>query len=387
MGSYSLDQDQAAVVERVRRVADEEIAPAAAEVDSTGRFPREGLEALGRAGFLGLSVPKESGGMGQGLRVACAVLDELAQRDASLAMVYKMHLCGCAAYVAFPATGERFLSRVAAGRHLATLAWSEPGSRSHFWAPVSQAVEEGDGRVVLNAHKSWVTSAGEADGYVVSTRTAGGKDATDTMLYLVLKEDEGVRVSGAWNGLGMRGNASSPMEFEGCTIPSDRALCARSQGFQTMLGVVLPWFNLGNEAISVGISEAAVAATTAHLTTKRFSDMGNAALSDFPTLRARLAEMRMETDSARAHLAAVIEAVERPGPQTTLLVLESKAVGAEAALRVTDLGMRACGGAAFSRHLSIDRNFRDARAAYVMGPTSDVLKEFIGRALCGMALF
>jgi len=386
MSLYRLNSEQKAVVERVRRIADEEIAPHAASADAEARYPREGMEALGRTGFLGLNIPKEGGGMGQGLRVAAAVLDELAQRDASLAMVYKMHLCGCAAYVAFPETGRRYFAQIAAGEHLTTLAWSERGSRSHFWAPASQAVER-DGRVVLNAQKSWVTSAGEADGYVVSTRMAGGTRPTDTMLYLVLRGDGGVRVAGAWNGLGMRGNASSPMVLEDCAIPAERALCKRSEGFPTMLGVVLPWFNLGNEAISVGICEAAVAATVAHLTSQRFSDTGDTRLADLPTLRARLAQMRIETDRARAHLAAVIDSVEAPGPQTTLLVLESKAVGADAALLVTDLGMKACGGAAFSGHLGLERNFRDARAAYVMGPTSDVLQEFIGRALCGMDLF
>jgi alkylation response protein AidB-like acyl-CoA dehydrogenase len=69
------------------------------------------------------------------------------------------------------------------------------------------------------------------------------------------------------------------------------------------------------------------------------------------------------------------------------MVLESKAAAAESAIKVTDLGMQACGGAAFSRHLSLERNFRDARAGSVMAPTSDVLQEFIGRALCGMELF
>jgi len=383
---YRLNQEQSAIVERVRKVADEQIAPYASDVDAKGRYPREGMEALGRAGFLGLNIPKEKGGMGQGLRVAAAVLDELAQRDASLAMVYKMHLCGCACYVSFPQTGEKYFADIVAGKHLTTLAWSEQGSRSHFWAPASQATEQG-GTVVLNAQKSWVTSAGEADGYVVSTRTAGTTGATDTMLYLVLKGDKGMRVAGAWNGLGMRGNASNPMILENCSIPADRALCKKSEGFPAMLGVVLPWFNLGNEAISVGICEAAVAATTAHMTSRRFSDMNNARLADLPTLRARLAQMRIETDRARSHLNSVLDAVENPGPATTLMVLESKAVGADASLLVTDLGMKACGGAAFSRHLSLERNFRDARAGYVMAPTSDVLQEFIGRALCGMELF
>src|SRR6185295_4846612 len=98
--------------------------------------------------------------------------------------IYLMHLCGCACYVAHPNGHEDVLRAVAQGKHLSTLAWSEKGSRSHFWAPISQATQR-DGRVVLNAQKSFVTSAGVADGYVVSTRTPGATEATDTMLYLV----------------------------------------------------------------------------------------------------------------------------------------------------------------------------------------------------------
>jgi alkylation response protein AidB-like acyl-CoA dehydrogenase len=153
-----------------------------------------------------------------------------------------------------------------------------------------------------------------------------------------------------------------------------------------MLGVVLPVFQLGNAAIGVGIAEAAVQATQGHLTATRFDHLGSK-LADLPNLRARLAQMRIETDRARAHLVSVIDSVENPGPLTTLLVLEIKASASETAVNVTDIGMRACGGAAFSRQLGLERFFRDSRAAIVMAPTTDVALDFIGRALCGMELF
>jgi alkylation response protein AidB-like acyl-CoA dehydrogenase len=382
---YRLNEQQKALVEQVRQVADESIAPYAAEADAQSRFPSEGMAALAQAGFWGLNIPTEYGGLGQGLRTACAVLDEIAQRCASTAMVYKMHLSGCASYAAYPEPFKDLLPQIAAGKHLTTLAWSERGSRSHFWAPVSQAVQQ-DGHVVLSATKSWVTSAGYADSYVVSTRTPGGTTPTDTMLYIVYKDDPGFVISGSWNGLGMRGNASSPMVLENARIPLNQAVCAPSDGFRTMLEVVLPWFATGNAAISIGIAEAAIQATTSHLTGSRLEHLGSR-LADLPNLRARLAQMRIETDRARAHLNSVLDAVESAAPTATLMVLESKAAAAESAIKVTDLGMQACGGAAFSRHLSLERNFRDARAGSVMAPTSDVLQEFIGRALCGMELF
>ena len=382
---YRLTDEQTALIERLRPIADESIAPHAADVDANGRFPREALDALAKGGFLGLTVPKEDGGLGQNMRMVAAVLDEIGQRDASAAMVYLMHLSGTAVYTAYPDSPSDVRRAIASGDHLTTLAFSERGSRSHFWAPVSQAVAT-NGHVTLSAQKSWVTAAGYADSYVVSTRTAGATAPTDSMLYLIYKDEPGFSVSGPWNSMGMRGNSSAPMQLQDVAVAADRALSAPSGGFTTMLGVVLPLFSIGNAAISIGIAEAAIKATTQHLTGSRMEHLGSR-LADLPNLRARLAQMRIETDKARAHLVAVIDAMERADPATQLYVLEIKASASDAAMKVTDLGMQACGGAAFSRHLSIERNFRDARAASVMAPTSDILHDFIGRALCGMELF
>jgi alkylation response protein AidB-like acyl-CoA dehydrogenase len=175
------------------------------------------------------------------------------------------------------------------------------------------------------------------------------------------------------------------MKLENCSVPADRALTDPGQGFGQMLQT-LPWFNLGNAAVSVGIAEAATGAAIGHITGARLEHL-DSRLADLPNLRARVARMRIETDRARAHLVSALDAVENPSDATMLLVLESKTAASETAMHVTDLGMQACGGAAFSKHLSIERNFRDARAASVMAPTADVLHEFIGRALCGMDLF
>jgi alkylation response protein AidB-like acyl-CoA dehydrogenase len=385
---YRLDLSQAALIERLNALADEHIAPFAGDVDREGRFPREAIEALAEEGFLGLTVPAEYGGIGQGMRAACAALEAVAQRDASAAMVYLMHLCGTAAcrLAVRPEVTAPLLRQIAAGEHLTTLAWSEKGSRSHFWAPVSQAREAGEGRVFLDALKSWVTSAGQADSYVVSTRAAQGTEPTESTLYLLFKGDAGLSVDGAWDSLGMRGNASAPMALKDVEVrESERALSEPGQGFAQMMQV-LPWFSLGNAAVSVGIAEAATQATIKHVTASRLEHLGST-LADLPNQRARVAKMRIATDRARAHLAAALDAVEGGSDATMLFVLEAKASAAETAMQVTDIAMNACGGAAFSRHLPVERLFRDSRAAAVMAPTTDVLHDFIGRAVCGMPLF
>jgi alkylation response protein AidB-like acyl-CoA dehydrogenase len=385
---YRLTSEQSAIVTRSRDLANSQIAPYAGHVDETGAFPQESLQALGDAGLLGLTIPSAFGGMGQKPRVACAVLEEIGRHCASTAMIYMMHLCGVACYLAAPRKPEGQLRDASEGRHLSTLAFSEKGSRSHFWAPISKASRVSEnGLVTVSAEKSWVTSAGFADGYAVSTCWDRATGPTQSMIYLVLRSDPGLSVSGSWKGLGMRGNQSAPMRLEGVVIDAgQRALCEDGKGFETMLGIVLPLFHLLQAAIALGICEAAIAATQSHLTTARFEHL-QSRLCDLPNLRAQLARMRIFTDRARAHLVTTLDAAEAGRPDAQVLGLEIKASATETAVEVTDLAMRTCGGAAFSKHLGIERQFRDARAAVVMAPTTDHAYEFLGRALCGMDLF
>jgi alkylation response protein AidB-like acyl-CoA dehydrogenase len=382
---YRLNDAQEQIVARVAALADAHAAPHAAAVDRDGRFPSESMKALAEGGFLGLTISSAFGGMEQGMRTAAAVVETLGERCASTAMVYLMHLCGVACYAAAPDKTARYLREAAAGRHLSTLAFSEQGSRGHFWAPVSRLAGR-NGNLNITAQKSFVTSAGHADGYVVSTLDADATAPIESTLYVVLATDPGIAVSGPWDGLGLRGNSSAPVSLTGVPVTDARALTAPAKGLDMMLGVVLPLFQVGSAAIAVGIAEATVKITTGHLTGARHQHLGTS-LADVPVLRARLAQMRIETDRARAHLASVLDALEAPGPATQLLVLEAKAVATEAAVVVTDLALRACGGAAFRASLGLERLFRDARAPIVMSPSTDQAHEFIGRALCGMEVF
>src|SRR5262249_9074959 len=146
---------------------------------------------------------------------------------------------------------RQVLADIAAGRHLTTLAFSEPGSRSHFWAPVSRAVNV-DGTVELTARKSWVTSAGCADSYVVSTLSPEPAAPVDSTLYLVPARTPGLAVVGEWDGLGLRANASAPMSLDRCRVPLSFRLTPEGAGFRAMLDTVLPWFNVGSAAVALG---------------------------------------------------------------------------------------------------------------------------------------
>lgn len=357
------------------------VAPAAAEVDSKGTFPRAALEAFGRAGLLGLVSSREVGGLGESHRAATLVVERVASACASTAMVLCMHYSGAAVVEAH---GPReFREAIARGEHVTTLAFSEKGSRSHFWAPVGTATADVGG-VRLDAEKSWATSAGEANSYVWSSRPLEAEG--QSTIWLVPADADGLSVPAPFDGMGLRGNSSSPLTARSVRIPREKMLGPDGGGFDVMMGVVLPYFQLMNAGFSVGTMEAATTKAAAHVAGTKFEYMG-AALADLPTVRAYLARMRVKTDMCRALLADALTALETGREDAMLRVLEVKAAAGESATEVTELAMRVCGGAAFRKEVGVERHFRDARAATVMAPTTDVLYDFIGKAVCGLPLF
>jgi alkylation response protein AidB-like acyl-CoA dehydrogenase len=368
-------------VDALDHVVESVIAPAAREIDETAAFPRQSIEALADAGLLGLVSAREVGGMGEGIGAGTAAVQRIAGGCASSAMVVCMHY---AATAVLESHGPRDVREsIAQGSHLTTLAFSEAGSRSHFWAPIGTATAI-DGRVQLNARKSWITSAGQADSYVWSSRPLDA-DAGST-LWLVPAGADGLTITMPFDGLGMRGNWSAPIAGVDVAVSPDAMVGPDGGGFDVMMGIVLPWFQVMNAAVSVGIMEAALAKAIDHVAGTKLEHIGQS-LAELPTIRAYLARARIIADSARALMNDTVDAVESGREDATLRVLEVKAAAAEAAMQVTDIAMRVCGGAAFRKEVGIERHFRDARAMSVMGPTTDVLYDFIGKAICGLPLF
>lgn len=369
--------DHLSAVEQVAAVAREH----AVRIDAEGSFPTEVVAAARRHGLLGLLSAADVGGHGLGLRQAAEVVERLARECGSSAMVMTMHHCGTAVLEAYGPRAVR--QSIARGEHLSTLAFSESGSRSHFWAPLGTARGEGDG-VKLDAQKSWVTSAHAADGYVWSSKPVSG-DGPST-LWLVPRSTAGLVIAGRFDGLGLRGNDSAPVAAAGARIPASNRLGEDGAGFGIMMQTVLPTFCVLISAGSVGMTEAAVQKTAEHASGTKYAHLGSA-LADMPTIRAYVARMRIQADMARCLWLDTIAAIESGRPDTMLRVLEVKAATADAASEVLDTAMRVCGGLAFRKDVGVERRFRDTRAALVMAPTSDQLYDFIGKAACGLPLF
>jgi alkylation response protein AidB-like acyl-CoA dehydrogenase len=366
---------------KLELVCTDSVAPHALAVDRDGAFPTESIRALADAGLLGALSSAESGGLDLGLPGAARIVRRVAEDCGSTAMVLTMHYCGVAVLETHGPKEVR--AAAASGVHLSTLAFSESGSRSHFWAPVSTASLL-DGKVQLNASKSWATSAAHATAYVWSSRPMAADGAST--IWLVPASSPGLTLGGPFEGLGLRGNDSSPVAAVDVQVPQSAMLGGDGQGFEIMMSIVLPVFAVLSAACSNGLMAGAIRRTVEHVTKTRHSDTG-ASLADLPTIRNYIARMRVKADLSDALLGDTIAAIAGQRADTMLRVLECKAAAGESANEVLDLAMRVCGGAAFRKEVGVERIFRDARAAGVMAPTTDVLYDFLGKAVCGMPLF
>ena len=386
--SYGLSAPAQEHLSVASRIAEQVASANAAEVDELARFPVESMKSLADSGLMGLCLSKEFGGQGEGMRTFAAVTEELAMACGSTAMVFVMHTAAAQAIASSSIFAERasVLKDISSGKHLTTLAFSEVGSRSQFWAPTSK-LEETNGHFTTSASKSWVTSAGHADSYVSTAQKPKCRIALGIRPSTLFEpKPPASSVTGAFNGLGLRGNDSAPVSLDGIEVKPDALISNPGDGPTVILQVVLPWFAIGTAAMANGLCRAAVQRTIEHLTGTGFEHDGSK-LRDLPNLRARLAEMSTRTEQSRALLGHTLGQIDDPSEVTPLFVLQSRLAALEAALDVTDLAMKACGGAAFSRHLAIERLFRDARAGWVMAPTADHLRDFIGKALTGLPLF
>jgi alkylation response protein AidB-like acyl-CoA dehydrogenase len=365
------------LVESVRELAGEQIAPRAAGVDRDRAFPDASVAALGERGALGLLVPEAHGGAGGGLTELVAASTAVGRACASSGMVFLMHSVTAATIVA--GGGERagvYLEEMAAGRSLGTLAFSERGTGAHFYAP-ELAAEIEDGGVRIRGRKSFVTSGGHADLYLVLVRSTAGEGLD---CYAV-EGGHGVRFEGEWDGLGMAGNSSVAAEFD-CLVDPAARIGAAGGGQGLVFTAVAPFFLAGLAAVNVGIAQAALAAAVEHAAKPRYGD--GASLAEIQSIQHALADMDMTTRAARL----VVEEAARLGDAADagalVALMEAKVIATEAAASVTQTALEVCGGQGYTRALPVERHLRDARAGAVMAPTNGVLRNWTGKALAGL---
>jgi len=368
-----------AVLSAIGEAADGPIAAEAARVDRERVFPASGMEALGAGGALGLVVGVEAGGAGGGLDALAAACERVGEACASTGMVFLMHSVTAATIAAGGgAKAGAVLRAMAEGRTLGSLAFSERGTGAHFYSPELRATRA-NGSLTLSGRKSFVTSGGHADVYLLLLQ--GVEEGTaDT--YLVDREQAGVRFDGEWRGLGMAGNSSVAMELTDVELGEEARIGAPGSGLELVFNAVAPFFLVGLAAVNVGIAAAAAKAATRHAADRRYPD--GTSLAEVQHVQHLLADMDTAVRAARLVVREAARLGDAGDESALVAIMEAKVVATDAAAAVTQFALQATGGQGYTPALPVERHLRDARAGSVMAPTNAVLRSWIGKALAGL---
>ncbi len=372
------------ILESAEKVIREIIAPLAIEIDLQRRFPKEAFKELGEAGLLGLLVSKEHGGLGGTLEDLAAVTELIAEACGSTAMCFLMHCCGTAV-IAAKATAdqqERYLRPIAEGHKIGTLAFSETGTGAHFYMPEIKAVKDSSG-FDLNGRKSFVTNGDQADFFVVLTNASTPDSGMDMLI--VDRNTKGLTFEGTWEGIGLSGNNSIAAVLDHVQVTADQLVGAEGDGLGLIFQVVAPTFILGVAGVNNGLSKGAYTAALEHAKTRKYPD--GRTLAEIQAIQFYLSEMYglVEASSLFTRSAAAGAVQGKEG--AILNVMQSKILASDSVIQVTNLAMQVCGGQGYLRSMPVERFLRDARAGSVMGPTTEVLKEWVGKSVAGLPLF
>lgn len=369
------------------RLAREVLLPDADRIDREAVWPERGLRELAAAGLTGLQVARPLGGLGEGLLALVMIAEELGRACSSTAMCFAMH-CVATRVLAAKATTDqedRYLRPIAQGRHLTTLALSEPGTGAHFFLPRTRFRRQDDGFVV-EGHKSFVTSGGNADSYVISTVPPGAELDAGTFTCVVVDADAPqMEWLAPWEGVGMRGNSSRDLKLNGTRIPERNLLGFEGDQIWYIFEVVAPYFLGAMAGVYTGIAQATLDATVAHLQGRTHQHSGEA-LSTIPVLTHEVAGMWTAVQRARQLSRYAARLYDAGSPEATQALFGAKIEVAEAVTAVTSSGMMLSGGRGYRQNSQISRLLRDAQAAHVMSPTTQLLHSWLGRSLLGLPL-
>lgn len=374
------------VVERASALASNVIGPLAAETDAQARWPAEGMRALATEGLMGLTVPSHLGGLGHGLLGLAAVTEAIARACPSTAMCFGMHCVGTAviAAKATPLHEERYLRPIARGEHITTLALSETGTGAHFFMPRARLQRDGEDFIVAG-EKQFVTNAGNADSYVVSTGSSDDADGEFSCL-VIDAATPGIEWGDAWEGFGMRGNSSRAMRLDGLRVPTSHLLGEEGDQVWYVFEIVAPYFLTAMAGTYVGVAGAALQIVLQHMKARRHVHSGRT-LADVEVLQHRVGQLWTGVEKTRLLIHHAGRLGDLGSPDALTSILASKADAAHTAVTTTNECMTLSGGIAYRENSTLARLLRDARASHVMSPTTDLLTLWTGRSVLGLPLF
>ncbi|SDQ88016.1 acyl-CoA dehydrogenase family protein [Thermostaphylospora chromogena] len=380
---YAPAEEHRMLREAVRALADEKIAPRAAETDENEEFPWEVYKDLVAADFHAVHIPEEYGGAGADALATVIVIEEVARACASTSLIPAVNKLGTVPLLlsASEELRRRYLPPVARGEAMFSYALSEPEAGSDAASMKTRAERDGD-HYVLNGTKMWITNAGVSEYYTVMAVTDPSAGARGISAFVVEKSDEGVSFGAKEKKLGIKGSPTRQVILENVRIPAWRMIGEPGTGFKTALAT-LDHTRITIAAQALGIAQGALDYAIGYV--KERKQFGKA-IAEFQGVQFMIADMAMKLEAARqlTYAAAAKSELAMKGehvPDLTFFSSAAKCAASDAAMEITTDAVQLLGGYGYTRDYPVERMMRDAKITQIYEGTNQIQRMVMARQL------
>ena len=361
-----------------KTIAKDRIAPNALERDQNSTFPWDCIRNLGETGFLGLIISEGHGGFGVERKFFASIVEEISKGCASTALVFVSHAVVAKAIelAAEEAVAKRWLPEMVKGQSLGAFAVHEPDSGSNAGAITTRAIKDGD-HYILNGSKFFITSAGEANLYLVLVRTDPEKGPQGMSTILIEKDTPGLSFGRAEDKMGFTSTSSREMFFSDCRVPAANLIGKEGEGAQIIGKTVVGWGFFGAAAISVGIADSAVTLSVKHAKERTIAGQP---IGIHQAVQFMIADMILGSEAAESLLMTCAARADSSPDTAAINGFKAKLFASETAVDVTNKAIQGMGGHGYCRDYIVERLFRDARGLMLHFKTSEWLRQDIAKA-------
>ncbi|MFC1822673.1 acyl-CoA dehydrogenase family protein [Thermodesulfobacteriota bacterium] len=373
----TLTEQQRMVVDTVRKFAEQEVAPQAEEADREHRFNKDLFVKMTELGLLGITIPEEYGGMGEGMFLLALVLEEISRCCMSTASALAAHYLAADPVCEFANADqkERYLKGIAGGELLCAFALTEPNAGSDVSAISTMARREGD-EFVIEGRKCFITNGGVANLYLLLVRTEKAKGMAGITAFLVENETPGFSYGKEEDKMGMRGSTNRELIFENCRIPAGNLLGEDGQGWD-VVKEALNRGRISTAAYALGPGQAALEASLRYANNR--VQFGRP-IGQFQGVQFMLADMANRILGARLkiyHAATLADSGKRYEVEASMAKLSAS----DASMSVTTDGVQIHGGYGYMKDFPLERYMRDAKITQIVEGTNQIQRSLIGRMM------
>ncbi len=375
---FDLGSDIVMLRDTVVDFAQDKIAPQAAEIDRANSFPRELWPQLGALGLLGITVEEEWGGSGLGYLAHCVAMEEISRASGAIGLSYGAHSNLCVNQIrrnGNPEQKKHYLPKLISGEHVGALAMSEAGAGSDVVSMRTRADRSGTG-YVLNGSKMWITNGPLADALVVYAKTDPTAGSRGITAFIVEKTFKGFSASKKLDKLGMRGSDTSELVFEDCQVPAENVLGVAGNGVNVLMSG-LDYERAVLAAGPLGLMQACLDLVIPYLHQR--TQFGQS-IGHFQLMQAKLADMYVTLNAAKAYVYAVAKACDR-GETSREDAAGAILYAAERATWMALEAIQCLGGNGYINDYPTGRLLRDAKLYEIGAGTSEIRRMLIGREI------